>query len=131
MARTNGRCQMTSPIPDFTWMTALGVTLIAVQGSRYARCNAPESSKEPMRTDLFDFALPEDRIALRPASPRDSARLLVVRPGGALEDRTVRDLPALLRAATPSSSMTPRCCPPICMAAGSAAASTSPRSRQR
>jgi S-adenosylmethionine:tRNA ribosyltransferase-isomerase len=53
-----------------------------------------------MRTDLFDFALPEDRIALRPASPRDSARLLVVRPGGApaLEDRAIRDLPELLRA---------------------------------
>jgi S-adenosylmethionine:tRNA ribosyltransferase-isomerase len=33
-----------------------------------------------MRTDLFDFELPADRIALRPASPRDSARLLVVKP---------------------------------------------------
>ena len=32
-----------------------------------------------MRTDAFDFALPEDRIALRPATPRDSAGLLVVR----------------------------------------------------
>ncbi len=52
-----------------------------------------------MRTDLFDFALPEDRIALRPVSPRDAARLLVVRGGAAteLEDRTVRDLPGLLR----------------------------------
>jgi len=52
-----------------------------------------------MRTDLFDFALPQDRIALRPASPRDAARLLVVRPGApvALEDRVLRDLPALLR----------------------------------
>jgi S-adenosylmethionine:tRNA ribosyltransferase-isomerase len=52
-----------------------------------------------MRTDLFDFALPGDRIALRPAIPRDSARLLVVRPGAAipLEHRTMRDLPALLR----------------------------------
>jgi len=50
-----------------------------------------------MRTDLFDFELPPDRIALRPASPRDSARLLVVRPGGMLEDRIVRDLPDLLR----------------------------------
>jgi len=50
-----------------------------------------------MRTELFDFALPADRIALRPASPRDAARLLVVRPGGALEDRTVRDLPELLQ----------------------------------
>jgi len=53
-----------------------------------------------MRTDLFDFSLPEDRIALRPASPRGSARLLVVRPGEAsvFEDRSMRDLPALLRA---------------------------------
>jgi S-adenosylmethionine:tRNA ribosyltransferase-isomerase len=53
-----------------------------------------------MRTDLFDFALPEDRIALRPASPRDSARLLVVRPDAtaAFEDRSMRDLPDLLRA---------------------------------
>ena len=52
-----------------------------------------------MRTDLFDFALPNDRIALRPASPRDSAGLLVVRPPApiAFEDRIMRDLPALLR----------------------------------
>ena len=52
-----------------------------------------------MRTSAFDFALPADRIALRPASPRDAARLLAVRPGGApeLEDRAVRDLPELLR----------------------------------
>jgi S-adenosylmethionine:tRNA ribosyltransferase-isomerase len=52
-----------------------------------------------MRTADFDFELPPDRIALRPASPRDSARLLVVRPGAAapLEDRVVRDLPDLLR----------------------------------
>jgi S-adenosylmethionine:tRNA ribosyltransferase-isomerase len=52
-----------------------------------------------MRTDLFDFDLPPDRIALRPASPRDSARLLVVRPGAEplLEDRIVRDLPGLLQ----------------------------------
>jgi S-adenosylmethionine:tRNA ribosyltransferase-isomerase len=51
-----------------------------------------------MRTDLFDFDLPPERIALRPASPRDSARMLVVRPGEALEDRSVRDLPEFLRA---------------------------------
>ncbi len=50
-----------------------------------------------MRVDDFDFELPEERIALRPASPRDAARLLVVRPGARLEDRVVRDLPALLR----------------------------------
>jgi S-adenosylmethionine:tRNA ribosyltransferase-isomerase len=50
-----------------------------------------------MRTDLFDFELPEDRIALRPVSPRDAARLLVVRPDAPLEDRTIADLPTLLR----------------------------------
>src|SRR5471032_3376114 len=52
-----------------------------------------------MRTSLFDFDLPADRIALRPVSPRDAARLLVVRPGGSpeLEDRGVGDLPDLLR----------------------------------
>jgi S-adenosylmethionine:tRNA ribosyltransferase-isomerase len=70
-----------------------------------------------MRVDEFDFELPEERIALRPANPRDSARLLVVHPaadrcgadgdlsGGAsalrevsCEDRQVSDLPVLLRA---------------------------------
>jgi S-adenosylmethionine:tRNA ribosyltransferase-isomerase len=51
-----------------------------------------------MRVDLFDFDLPEDRIALRPAEPRDAARLLVVRPGEEFEDGTVRDLPGLLKA---------------------------------
>ncbi|SFS70694.1 tRNA preQ1(34) S-adenosylmethionine ribosyltransferase-isomerase QueA [Brevundimonas viscosa] len=50
-----------------------------------------------MKTADFDFDLPEDRIALRPVEPRDSARLLVVRPGGGLEDRIVRDLPDFLR----------------------------------
>ena len=52
-----------------------------------------------MRTDLFDFDLPDDRIALRPASPRDAARLLVVRPEGTpeFEDRAIRQLPDLLR----------------------------------
>jgi S-adenosylmethionine:tRNA ribosyltransferase-isomerase len=52
-----------------------------------------------MRTDEFDFPLPEDRIALRPAVPRDAARLLVVRPGAAVEreDRGIGDLPSLLR----------------------------------
>jgi S-adenosylmethionine:tRNA ribosyltransferase-isomerase len=49
-----------------------------------------------VRTDLFDFILPEDRIALRPASPRDSARLLVV--GDDLQDHVVSELPSLLRA---------------------------------
>src|SRR4051812_25891620 len=51
-----------------------------------------------MRVDQFDFDLPDDRIALRPASPRDAARLLVVRENGTREHRIVRDLPSLLRA---------------------------------
>src|SRR4029453_14601471 len=52
-----------------------------------------------MRTDLFEFELPPERIALRPVSPRDAARLLVVRPGlvPEFDDRAVRDLPELLR----------------------------------
>ncbi|HEY3677891.1 MAG TPA: tRNA preQ1(34) S-adenosylmethionine ribosyltransferase-isomerase QueA [Bradyrhizobium sp.] len=49
-----------------------------------------------MRTDLFDFELPADSIALRPASPRDSARMLVVQPGGVLRDHVVADLPKWL-----------------------------------
>lgn len=45
----------------------------------------------------FDFHLPEDRIALRPADPRDSARLLLVEPDAPVQDLHVRDLPGLLR----------------------------------
>jgi S-adenosylmethionine:tRNA ribosyltransferase-isomerase len=48
-----------------------------------------------MRLSDFDFDLPAERIALRPARPRDSARLLVVR-GSAIHDRSVRDLPQML-----------------------------------
>jgi S-adenosylmethionine:tRNA ribosyltransferase-isomerase len=50
-----------------------------------------------MRTDLFDFELPPERIALRPKSPRDAARMLVVRPGNDLRDQVISDLPAWLR----------------------------------
>ena len=49
-----------------------------------------------MRVDLFDFDLPAELIALRPARPRDSARLLVVE-GDRLADRIVSELPELLR----------------------------------
>jgi S-adenosylmethionine:tRNA ribosyltransferase-isomerase len=49
-----------------------------------------------MRTDLFDFELPSERIALRPAHPRDSARMLVVQADGVLRDRVVADLPQWL-----------------------------------
>ncbi len=51
-----------------------------------------------MRLSDFDFALPRELIADRPARPRDASRLLVVpAAGGAIEDRAIRDLPALLR----------------------------------
>lgn len=46
-----------------------------------------------MRTDLFDFELPPENIALRPASPRETARLLVVQGDGVLRDRSIADLP--------------------------------------
>lgn len=49
-----------------------------------------------MRVDLFDFDLPPERIALRPARPRDSARLMLVE-GEAISDHGVMDLPRLLR----------------------------------
>jgi len=49
-----------------------------------------------MRVDLFDFDLPQERIALRPARPRDSARLLLVQ-GADVSDHRVLELPGLLR----------------------------------
>ncbi|MFN3988692.1 MAG: tRNA preQ1(34) S-adenosylmethionine ribosyltransferase-isomerase QueA [Erythrobacter sp.] len=50
-----------------------------------------------MKVDLFDFELPQERIALRPVRPRDAARMLVVRGQDApFEDKGVRDLPSLL-----------------------------------
>jgi S-adenosylmethionine:tRNA ribosyltransferase-isomerase len=49
-----------------------------------------------MRVDAFDFELPNERIALRPARPRDAARMLVVE-GDNIVDAGVRDLPAWLR----------------------------------
>lgn len=50
-----------------------------------------------MRVDLFDFELPPERIALRPARPRDSARMLLVPAAGDFSDLIVSDLPGLLR----------------------------------
>src|SRR5262245_9442229 len=69
-----------------------------IQGSRTAAFGGFRDDGGAMRTSLFDFDLPPERIALRPLSPRDAARLLVVRPGEmpGLEDRGVRDLPDLL-----------------------------------
>lgn len=51
-----------------------------------------------MRVSQFDFSLPDDLIALRPVSPRDSARLLIVHEGAkTFEEASVRDLPSFLR----------------------------------
>jgi S-adenosylmethionine:tRNA ribosyltransferase-isomerase len=50
-------------------------------------------SRTSMRTDRFDFELPTGHIALRPASPRDGARMLIVPPDGVLRDGIVADLP--------------------------------------
>ena len=49
-----------------------------------------------MRVDIFDFELPQENIALRPARPRDAARMLGVGPSGAFSDLSVLDLPGLL-----------------------------------
>ncbi len=51
-----------------------------------------------MKVDLFDFELPPERIALRPARPRDAAKMLVVDGQSTFQDRGVRDLPLLLKA---------------------------------
>lgn len=50
-----------------------------------------------MRVDEFDFELPPESIALRPANPRDSARLLVIQPDGRLIDDIVSNLGSCLK----------------------------------
>lgn len=65
---------------------------------RLDACEVRPGNENAMRVDLFDFELPEELIALRPARPRDSARLLhAPAAGGAFEDLFVRDAPALFR----------------------------------
>src|SRR5690606_19705622 len=66
--------------------------------ARLTRRPAHALERGPMQLADFDFDPPDDRIALRPAHPRDSARLLLVEPGAALRDLRVADLPDLLRA---------------------------------
>jgi len=58
--------------------------------------DATVTTDRPLPIEAFDFALPRERVALRPAHPRDSARLLRVGCDG-LSDHVVRDLPELLR----------------------------------
>ena len=53
-------------------------------------------SNSSMKTSLFDFELPEDRIAVHPVSPRDSAKLLMITPDS-LNDRHIKDLPDILK----------------------------------
>src|ERR1700744_1386391 len=65
----------------------------------YPQLGAFEPARpKTMRVADFDFELPEERIALRPASPRDTARMLVVWPDGRLEHRQVMHLPDYLKA---------------------------------
>ncbi len=64
---------------------------------RWASWRTIRRNSWPVRVDLFDFALPEDRVALRPANPRDTARMLVL-DGEETHDRLARDLPDCLRA---------------------------------
>lgn len=73
---SSGRCYVADDQPNF-------------------RREATYFAYQAMRVDLFDFELPRELIADRPAEPREAARLLVV--GKTLEDRHVRDLPRLLR----------------------------------
>lgn len=72
---------------------------ILKRGARAHLASESAGERAPLRLADFDFDLPQDRIALRPAEPRDHARLLVVQPRGRpqFEDRLVCELPALLR----------------------------------
>lgn len=67
-----------------------------MQWRRPGGCAVRRKEKK-MRVDLFDFELPEELIALRPARPRDSARLLLVPAEGGFEERVVREAPGLFR----------------------------------
>jgi len=69
------------------------------QGRSSDRPFSNETDDRPMRVSDFDFDLPEALIALRPAQPRDAARLLVVPPQASQEfkDLTVADFPLQLR----------------------------------
>lgn len=81
-------------------MTSSVVGSLVISTTRPMPCRAgfDISRAIAMRVDLFDFDLPEDNIALRPANPRDSARLLVVDPNANhMEDRIVSDLTSFLK----------------------------------
>jgi len=74
-----------------------GISAYSIEKAEFAQFTQIVEKQQPMRVDLFDFVLPQELIAQRPVSPRDSARLLDVMPDS-LHDRTVRDLPNLLQA---------------------------------
>jgi S-adenosylmethionine:tRNA ribosyltransferase-isomerase len=71
-------------------------TYLISEPSALTRLRPHVPNRRLMKTADFDFDLPDDHIALRPAEPRDSARLLVVRDG-VLDDHVIRDLPDFLR----------------------------------
>jgi S-adenosylmethionine:tRNA ribosyltransferase-isomerase len=61
-----------------------------------------------MRAALFEFDLPPERSALRPAEPRDAALLLIIRPLGSprFKDRAVLDRPVFIPIGSPAISST-------------------------
>ncbi len=93
-------------------LTGIGSTVIDRQ------INRPSSlaACPPMRVDAFRFFSSEGQIALRPADPRDAARMFIVHADGSFEHAVVRDLPHYLNPATHLSSMTRRSSTPGCMA---------------
>ena len=83
--------------------------IVSMRVAADARLDAPRPDAY-MRVDDFDFHLPAELIALRPASPRDAARLLVVEPGADRPSPTggSRICRRCSRQATRSCSTTPR-----------------------
>jgi S-adenosylmethionine:tRNA ribosyltransferase-isomerase len=80
------------------WWAAPGLFARARRRNERVAPEADVTVPDLLASD-FDFALPPEAIALRPASPRDSAKLLEVDPvGSAVRDHHVFDLPDLLRA---------------------------------
>ena len=84
--------QQIQKLADFSYITREIPT--PLHGGSKAQLNRDRF----MRVDAFDFILPDDRIAKRPAEPRESARLLQVTAPGALSDLRIADLTNLLRA---------------------------------
>jgi hypothetical protein len=104
----NSRSVTAPPHATITRSTSATAVELALVPSRTGgiAADSPRDYRARMRVDLFDFELPPERIALRPARPRDAARLLLV-PGRRLRGPGVRDLPRCCARATCWCSTTP------------------------